>query len=108
MKAFDVIVIGGGHAGIEASRASALMGCTTALITMSVRTIGVLSCNPSIGGSAKGHLVKEIDAIGGIMPLIADRSGIQFKMLNTSKVLLFGHLDHRMISISILDMLNNC
>jgi len=85
MKAFDVIVIGGGHAGIEASRASALIGCTTALITMSVRTIGVLSCNPSIGGSAKGHLVKEIDAIGGIMPLIADRSGIQFKMLNTSK-----------------------
>lgn len=85
MKDFDIIVIGGGHAGIEASRASALMGCSTALITMSTKTIGVLSCNPSIGGSAKGHLVKEIDAIGGIMPLIADRSGIQFKMLNTSK-----------------------
>ncbi len=82
---YDIIVIGGGHAGIEAARASALMNCSTALITMSEVTIGVLSCNPSIGGSAKGHLVKEIDAIGGIMPLIADRSGLQFKMLNTSK-----------------------
>jgi tRNA uridine 5-carboxymethylaminomethyl modification enzyme len=85
MNSYDIIVIGGGHAGIEAARASALMNCTTALITMSENTIGVLSCNPSIGGSAKGHLVKEIDAIGGIMPLIADRSGLQFKMLNTSK-----------------------
>lgn len=85
MPNYDIIVIGGGHAGIEAARAAALMGCNTALITMKTSTIGVLSCNPSIGGSAKGHLVKEIDAIGGIMPLIADRSGIQFKMLNTSK-----------------------
>ena len=85
MNSYDIIVIGGGHAGIEAARASALMNCSTALITMSETTIGVLSCNPSIGGSAKGHLVKEIDAIGGIMPLIADRSGLQFKMLNTSK-----------------------
>jgi len=85
MNSYDIIVIGGGHAGIEAARASALMNCSTALITMSEDTIGVLSCNPSIGGSAKGHLVKEIDAIGGIMPLIADRSGLQFKMLNTSK-----------------------
>lgn len=85
MNSYDIIVIGGGHAGIEAARASALMNCSTALITMSEATIGVLSCNPSIGGSAKGHLVKEIDAVGGIMPLIADRSGLQFKMLNTSK-----------------------
>jgi len=85
MKSYDIIVIGGGHAGIEAARACALMNCSTALITMSEATIGVLSCNPLIGGSAKGHLVKEIDAIGGIMPLIADRSGLQFKMLNTSK-----------------------
>lgn len=85
MPNYDIIVIGGGHAGIEAARAAALMGCNTALITMKTSTIGVLSCNPSIGGSAKGHLVKEIDAIGGIMPLIADRSGLQFKMLNTSK-----------------------
>ena len=85
MNNVDVIVIGGGHAGIEAARATALMGCSTILITMSEQTIGVLSCNPSIGGSAKGHLVKEIDALGGIMPRIADRSGLQFKMLNTSK-----------------------
>ncbi|MFZ4568044.1 MAG: tRNA uridine-5-carboxymethylaminomethyl(34) synthesis enzyme MnmG [Bacteroidota bacterium] len=84
-NSFDVIVIGGGHAGIEACIATAKMGCSTALISMSVDTIGRLSCNPSIGGSAKGHLVKEIDAIGGVMPLIADRSGLQFKMLNTSK-----------------------
>ena len=84
-NSFDVIVIGGGHAGIEACIATAKMGCNTALISMSVDTIGRLSCNPSIGGSAKGHLVKEIDAIGGVMPLIADRSGLQFKMLNTSK-----------------------
>ena len=84
-NSFDVIVIGGGHAGIEACIATAKMGCNTALISMSIDTIGRLSCNPSIGGSAKGHLVKEIDAIGGVMPLIADRSGLQFKMLNTSK-----------------------
>lgn len=82
---FDIIVIGGGHAGIEASVASARMGCKTALVTMDIATIGRLSCNPSIGGSAKGHLVKEIDALGGVMGEIADRSGIQFKMLNKSK-----------------------
>lgn len=85
INSFDVIVIGGGHAGIEACISAAKMGCNTALISMSIDTIGRLSCNPSIGGSAKGHLVKEIDAIGGVMPLIADRSGLQFKMLNTSK-----------------------
>ncbi|MES2764949.1 MAG: tRNA uridine-5-carboxymethylaminomethyl(34) synthesis enzyme MnmG [Bacteroidota bacterium] len=82
---FQVLVIGGGHAGIEASRASALMGCSTALVTMDKKAIGRLSCNPSIGGSAKGHLVKEIDALGGAMGKIADRSGLQFKMLNKSK-----------------------
>ncbi|MCC6846105.1 MAG: tRNA uridine-5-carboxymethylaminomethyl(34) synthesis enzyme MnmG [Bacteroidetes bacterium] len=82
---FEVIVIGGGHAGIEASHAAAKMGCRTALVTMDIRTIGRLSCNPSIGGSAKGHLVKEIDALGGVMGLLGDRSGLQFKMLNTSK-----------------------
>lgn len=82
---FDIIVIGGGHAGIEASHAAAAMGCSTALVTMDKRSIGRLSCNPSIGGSAKGHLVKEIDALGGVMGLLGDRSGLQFKMLNTSK-----------------------
>jgi tRNA uridine 5-carboxymethylaminomethyl modification enzyme len=84
-NSFDVIVIGGGHAGIEAAHAAATMGCRTALITMAINSIGRLSCNPSIGGSAKGHLVKEIDALGGVMGVLGDRSGLQFKMLNTSK-----------------------
>ena len=82
---YDVIVIGGGHAGIEAAWASSGMGAKTALLTMSKFTLGKPSCNPSIGGTAKGHIVKEIDALGGIMPLISDRAGIQFKTLNTSK-----------------------
>ncbi len=85
MNTLDIIVIGGGHAGIEASIAAARMGCHTALVTMSRAAIGRLSCNPSIGGSAKGHLVKEIDALGGVMGEIADKSGLQFKMLNKSK-----------------------
>lgn len=82
---FDVLVVGGGHAGIEASVAAAKMGQRVGLISMDINTIGRLSCNPSIGGSAKGHLAKEIDALGGVMGRIADASGIQFKMLNTSK-----------------------
>lgn len=82
---FDVLVIGGGHAGIEAAVASSRLGVKTALISMDSHTIGRLSCNPSIGGSAKGHLAKEIDALGGVMGVLADASGIQFKMLNTSK-----------------------
>ena len=82
---FDVLVIGGGHAGIEAATAPARMGLNVGLVSMDRSTIGRLSCNPSIGGSAKGHLAKEIDALGGIMPKIADASGLQFKMLNTSK-----------------------
>lgn len=82
---FDVLIIGGGHAGIEASVACARMGVRTGLMSMDFGTIGRLSCNPSIGGSAKGHLAKEIDALGGVMGVIADASGIQFKMLNTSK-----------------------
>lgn len=82
---YDVIVIGGGHAGIEAAAAAARMGCRTLLVTMNRKTIGRLSCNPSIGGTAKGHLVKELDALGGLMPLIADRTGLHFKMLNRSK-----------------------
>jgi len=82
---YDVLVIGGGHAGIEASMASARMGMRVGLLTMDPSTIGRLSCNPSIGGSAKGHLAKEIDALGGVMGRIADASGIQYKMLNRSK-----------------------
>lgn len=82
---YDILVVGGGHAGIEAAMAGARMGLRVGLISMDTHTIGRLSCNPSIGGSAKGHLAKEIDALGGVMGRIADASGIQFKMLNTSK-----------------------
>ncbi len=85
MKEFDVIVVGGGHAGIEAATASAKMGASTAIVTMDKNAFGRLSCNPAIGGSAKGHLVHEIDVLGGIMGLIADKTGIQFRILNKSK-----------------------
>jgi tRNA uridine 5-carboxymethylaminomethyl modification enzyme len=82
---YDVIVIGGGHAGIEAACAAANMGCSVGLVTMDRKAMGRMSCNPAIGGTAKGHLVREIDALGGKMGLIADRTGIQFRMLNKSK-----------------------
>ena len=82
---YDVIVVGGGHAGIEAASATARMGCKTALITLDLQTIGRLSCNPAIGGMAKGQLVCEIDALGGEMAKLADKSGIQFKTLGTKK-----------------------
>ncbi|MDA8773702.1 tRNA uridine-5-carboxymethylaminomethyl(34) synthesis enzyme MnmG [Chlamydiia bacterium] len=84
-KQYDVIVIGSGHAGCEAAHAAAQMGCKTCLITMNLDTIGKLSCNPSIGGTAKGHLVREIDAIGGLMGIVADTSAIHSRMLNSSK-----------------------
>ena len=80
-----IIIAGGGHAGIEAALASARLGVHTILITMNLQAIGRMSCNPAIGGLAKGHLVREIDSLGGIMGLAADFSGIQFKTLNTSK-----------------------
>src|SRR6187455_1395740 len=82
---YDVLIVGAGHAGCEAARACARMGLRTAMATMNADLIAQMSCNPAIGGIAKGHLVREIDALGGIMGQVADAVGIQFRLLNTSR-----------------------
>ena len=82
---FDVVVVGGGHAGIEASHAAWKLGVKTALLTMSIDAIGRMSCNPAIGGISKGQIVRDIDALGGLMGILTDKAGIQFRMLNKSK-----------------------
>src|SRR5579872_3221897 len=84
-QTFDIVVVGGGHAGCEASRACARMGLRTVMITMNADLIAQMSCNPAIGGIAKVHLVREIDALGGVMGEVADAVGIQFRLLNTSR-----------------------
>ena len=84
-ESFDVIVVGAGHAGVEAAWAAGHLGCKTALLTMDTSAIARMSCNPAIGGTAKGQIVREIDALGGLMGLAADAAGIQFRILNRSQ-----------------------
>src|ERR1700723_1556198 len=85
MEQFDLVVVGAGHAGCEAAMAAARMGLRTAIFTLNLDLIAQMSCNPAIGGIAKGHLVREVDALGGVMGEVADATGIQFRLLNTSR-----------------------
>src|SRR5436853_4172155 len=85
MTELDVIVIGAGHAGVEAAHAAARLGCSVGLCTLSKETVAHMPCNPAVGGTAKGHLVREIDALGGVMGRAIDATGIQFKLLNRSR-----------------------
>ena len=85
LNEYDIIVVGGGHAGAEAAHAAAKMGSKTLLVTMNLQAIGQMSCNPAMGGIAKGQIVREIDALGGMSGIITDKTMIQFKMLNLSK-----------------------
>lgn len=89
-KEYDIIVVGGGHAGSEAAAAAANLGSSTLLITMNLSNIAQMSCNPAMGGIAKGQIVREIDALGGYSGIVSDNSAIKFKMLNKSKGLLCG------------------
>ena len=96
-KKYDVIVVGGGHAGVEAALAAARIGCQTLMLTMNADTIGQMSCNPAIGGLAKGHIAREIDALGGEMGKCTDMTGLQFRMLNTKKAQPFERPAHSAI-----------
>ena len=94
-KEYDVIVIGAGHAGCEAAHAAATMGSKVILITMNMETIAKMSCNPAMGGIAKGQIIREIDALGGYSGIVSDRSAIQFRMLNRSK----GNMAYTLVDV---------